>query len=184
MGRRICSRRRRADIEFADGMFTVAGTDRAHPALQVARASYIADGHAARSSASGSTATGIVRRRPQPSRTAATICEVEIDPETGEVEIDRYTAVDDVGLAINPLLLDGQVHGGVVQGVGQALMEDVEYDKEGQLLSGSFMDYCMPRADMIVPSFEVGEHHVPTHDQPARRQGRRRGGHASARRPP
>ena len=78
------------------------------------------------------------------------MCEVEIDPETGHVEILRYTAVDDFGDAINPLLIAGQVHGGVVQGVGQALQEHTVYDEEsGQLVSGSFMDYQLPRADDI-----------------------------------
>ncbi len=75
------------------------------------------------------------------------ICEVEVDPDTGAVAVVRYVAVDDVGRVINHLLCEGQVHGGVAQGVGQALMEDVVYDDSGQLVTGSFMDYCMPRAD-------------------------------------
>jgi carbon-monoxide dehydrogenase large subunit len=83
------------------------------------------------------------------------ICEVEIDPETGVVDVVGFTAVDDVGRVINPMIVAGQVHGGVAQGIGQALMEGAVYDDEGQLLTGSFMDYCMPRAD-DVPSFEVG----------------------------
>jgi aerobic carbon-monoxide dehydrogenase large subunit len=75
-------------------------------------------------------------------------CEVEIDEETGEVRLTRYVAVDDVGRVLNPLLCEGQIHGGIVQGVGQALMEDLVYDQAtGQLLAGSFQDYCMPRAD-------------------------------------
>ena len=76
------------------------------------------------------------------------VCEVEIDKDTGEVFIDKYTSVDDVGTVVNPQIVDGQVVGGIVQGIGQALYEDVIYDKEnGQLLTGSMMDYCLPRAD-------------------------------------
>jgi carbon-monoxide dehydrogenase large subunit len=94
------------------------------------------------------------------------IVEVEIDPDTGAVVIDRYTVVDDFGRTINPLLLEGQVHGGVVQGIGQALLEHAAYDTEsGQLLSGSFMDYAMPRAS-DVPSFVFSTHNVPTSANP------------------
>ena len=89
------------------------------------------------------------------------IVEVEIDPDTGETKIERYTIVDDFGRAINPLLLEGQVHGGTVQGIGQALLEHGVYDPEtAQLLTGSFMDYAMPRAD-DVPAFDCGFHNVP-----------------------
>jgi aerobic carbon-monoxide dehydrogenase large subunit len=79
------------------------------------------------------------------------ICEVEIDPETGVSRVVRYTTVDDVGVAVNPMLVTGQVHGGVAQGIGQALYEGVAYDGEGQLLTASFQDYCLPRADDIPP---------------------------------
>ena len=74
------------------------------------------------------------------------ICEVEVDPETGESEIVAWTAVDDFGTVINPMIVEGQVHGGIAQGVGQALLEGAVYDKDGQLVTGSLMDYCMPRA--------------------------------------
>ena len=93
------------------------------------------------------------------------VCEVEVDPDTGVVEIVRYTAVDDVGRAVNPLIVHGQIHGGIAQGVGQALSEQCVYDREtGQLLSGSFMDYAMPRAE-LVPFFttELSEVPTPTH---------------------
>jgi carbon-monoxide dehydrogenase large subunit len=93
------------------------------------------------------------------------ITEVEIDRETGAVELVRYTAVDDVGHMINPLLVEGQLHGGIVQGVGQALMENIAYDSAGQLLSGSFMDYAMPRAIDFCP-FVLGENEVPTKTNP------------------
>ena len=79
------------------------------------------------------------------------ICEVEIDPETGVTQVVRYTTVDDVGIAVNPMLVTGQVHGGVAQGIGQALYEGVSYDSEGQLLTASYQDYCVPRADDVPP---------------------------------
>ncbi len=94
----------------------------------------------------------------------AAVAEVEIDPETGSLELVRYAAVDDVGRAINPLVLHGQTHGGIAQGVGQALWEDMHYDPDsGQPLTASFMDYCMPRAD-ILPSYRTGlfEVHSPS----------------------
>ncbi|MFB0921965.1 MAG: molybdopterin-dependent oxidoreductase, partial [Alphaproteobacteria bacterium] len=94
------------------------------------------------------------------------VSEVEIDPETGVVEMIAYTFVDDVGVALNPMMVKGQVHGGVVQGAGQILLEQVVYDPEsGQLLTGSFMDYAMPRADNF-PSFDVIEHNVPSKNNP------------------
>jgi carbon-monoxide dehydrogenase large subunit len=93
------------------------------------------------------------------------IAEVEIDQRTGAVEIVRYSAVEDVGHVINPLLVAGQVHGGIAQGVGQALMEDIVYDSSGQLVSGSFMDYAMPRADNFC-TFDLGENEVPTKTNP------------------
>ena len=89
------------------------------------------------------------------------VCEVEIDPETGVVRIVRHTVIDDVGKMVNPMLVKGQIHGGVVQGLGQALFEDLVYDDAGQVIAGSFMDYAMPRAD-DVPFFEVDSHEVPT----------------------
>jgi carbon-monoxide dehydrogenase large subunit len=93
------------------------------------------------------------------------VCEVEIDPDTGVVEIKNYSCVDDVGRVVNPLIVDGQVHGGIVQGVGQALMEHVIYQDDGQILSGSFMDYCMPRADSF-PSFNVETNEVVSKGNP------------------
>ena len=93
------------------------------------------------------------------------VAEVEIDPETGTASIARYTVVDDFGTLINPMLVEGQVHGGVVQGIGQALLEHTVYDDEGQLLSGSFMDYALPRAD-DVPFFTFGSHAVPAATNP------------------
>ena len=83
------------------------------------------------------------------------ICEVEVDPETGVTDIVKFTAVDDFGVVINPMIVEGQVHGGIAQGIGQALLEGVTYDSDGQLVTGSYMDYTMPRAD-DVPRFDVG----------------------------
>ena len=94
------------------------------------------------------------------------ICEVEVDPETGTVDIVRYSAVDDVGRAINPLIVDGQTHGGIVQGVGQAMWEQCVFEPEsGQPLCGSFMDYAMPRADQF-PSFSTALNEVPSPTNP------------------
>jgi carbon-monoxide dehydrogenase large subunit len=94
------------------------------------------------------------------------VCEVEVDPETGVTEIVNYTAIHDVGVELNPLLVDGQVHGGIAQGAGQALMEGVIYDPvDGQVLTGSFMDYAMPRADNFC-FFEVDRNPVPTKTNP------------------
>ena len=89
------------------------------------------------------------------------ICEVEIDPDTGTTDIVRYTIVDDFGVTVNPILLAGQVHGGVVQGIGQALTEETIYGEDGQLLTASFMDYAMPRADNF-PFFHFETHNVPS----------------------
>ncbi len=94
------------------------------------------------------------------------LAEIEIDAETGRVALVRYAAVDDAGIILNPMLFDGQVHGGIVQGAGQALMEDINYDADsGQLLTGSFMDYAMPRADDFC-DFEISANEVPTERNP------------------
>ena len=94
------------------------------------------------------------------------VCEVEIDPETGTVEIAKFVAVDDFGVIINPMIVEGQVHGGIAQGIGQALLEASHYDPQsGQLLTGSYMDYCMPRADDL-PSYELGFTSTPCTTNP------------------
>ena len=128
------------DIEFRDGRFTVPGTD-----LEVSL------GEASRRAAEAGDPLSEAARWTPPAATfpnGTHVCEVEVDPETGALRIARYTVVDDFGTVINPLLLEGQVHGGIVQGLGQALLEHTQYDSEsGQLLSASFMDYAMPRAD-------------------------------------
>ena len=137
------------DLEFADGRFIVAGTDKAMTLQDVARAAF----QPARlppgvEPGLYETATYAPEKPTFPN--SAHACEVEIDPETGTVEMIGYWVVDDVGTVINPKTLAGQVHGGVVQGVGQVLMEQVNYDPEsGQLMSASFMDYAMPRASDV-----------------------------------
>jgi carbon-monoxide dehydrogenase large subunit len=93
------------------------------------------------------------------------VCEVEIDPDTGVIEVVKYSAVNDFGTVVNPLIVEGQLHGGVVQGIGQTLMEMTEYDSEGQLLTGSYMDYAMPRAK-DTPNFSVENHEVPAKTNP------------------
>jgi carbon-monoxide dehydrogenase large subunit len=132
------------DIEYNNGWLTVAGTDRRVGLFEIA-----AKEKAARLSVDSE---GEVDGPSWPNGTH--ICEVEIDPETGVTRVVKYTTVDDVGIALNPMLVAGQVHGGVAQGIGQALYEGVAYDPEGQLLTASYQDYCIPRADDI-PAIEV-----------------------------
>jgi aerobic carbon-monoxide dehydrogenase large subunit len=154
-----------ADLEFANAEFTVAGTDRSITLKQIATASF----QPARLPAGMEPgffehATFAPQRGTFPN--GCHVCEVEIDPETGEVKLVAYHVVDDVGAVINPLTLKGQVHGGVTQGVGQVLMEQVVYDRQsGQLLSASFMDYTMPRADQMC-DIEILENPVPTQNNP------------------
>jgi aerobic carbon-monoxide dehydrogenase large subunit len=154
-----------ADVEFADGQFAIAGTDRAMALKEVARASF----QPARLPLGMEPgliehATYAPERATYPN--GCHICEVEIDPETGEVELASYVVVDDVGTVINPLTLHGQVHGGVAQGVGQILMEQVAYeDGSGQLVTASFMDYAIPRADTMCP-IAVTSNPVPTKSNP------------------
>jgi aerobic carbon-monoxide dehydrogenase large subunit len=139
------------DIAFAAGRFTVKGTDRSVGIFDVAKAA--ADGKALPEDLRGplaATSDETIKQLGFPY--GAHVCEVEIDPQTGNLELVRYTAVDDVGRAINPMVVDGQTHGGAAQGIGQALWELCAYDAQGQLLSASFMDYAMPRADTL-PSF-------------------------------
>ena len=164
-GRRIAAYRleaAEADIEFSDGRFTVAGTDRSLELFTVAAA--VRDDPDIPEELRGPLAsTGEVMSQVASFPHGVHVCEVEIDPETGVVEIARYTAVDDVGRAVNPLILYGQTHGGIAQGTGQALFEQCVYDPAtGQLLSGSFMDYAMPRAaDLPFFTTAISECHRP-----------------------
>jgi aerobic carbon-monoxide dehydrogenase large subunit len=166
-GRRIAAHLMEAgehDIAFERGRFVVAGTDKAIDLVQVARAAFV-PAKLPRDTEPGLFETGTFAGGERTYPNGCHISEVEIDIETGAVALVRYTAVDDVGHMINPLLVEGQLHGGIVQGVGQALMENIAYDASGQLVSGSFMDYAMPRAGDFC-TFTLGENEVPTKTNP------------------
>ena len=154
-----------ADIEFADGAFAVAGTDKTMPLDAVVKASFqtrfLPEG-----AAPGLDETGDFQPRGMTFPNGCHICEVEIDRDTGATRIVRYTVVDDFGRMLNPALVAGQVHGGVAQGIGQALLEGTVYDPEsGQLLSGSFMDYAMPRAGDF-PDIDFSTNEIPCLNNP------------------
>jgi aerobic carbon-monoxide dehydrogenase large subunit len=151
-GRQEAARRLEAaasDIDYRDGEFRIAGTDRRVSIFELGDLQ--------------STQTHAPADYTYPN--GCHICEVEVDPDTGHVTIERYTIVDDFGRAMNPKLLEGQVQGGTVQGIGQALLEHAVYDAEGQFLTGSFMDYAMPRAADL-PGLDCGFHHVPCTTNP------------------
>jgi carbon-monoxide dehydrogenase large subunit len=154
-----------ADIAFERGRFVIVGTDRSISIMELAQklhgglkppadvpqsldVTHVSDGPGASTYPNG-----------------CHVAEVEVDPQTGFVEIVKYSCVNDFGTLVNPMIVEGQMHGGVVQGIGQALMEQAVYDDEGQLLTGSFMDYAMPRA-ADVPSFVLADHGVPTKTNP------------------
>jgi carbon-monoxide dehydrogenase large subunit len=153
------------DISFADGVFSVPGTDLHIDLMAIAKAAR----DPARLPAGLEPGLDATHHRVPPAQTFPNGChivEVEIDPDTGRVAVERYTIVDDFGRTINPLLLEGQVHGGIVQGIGQALLEHAVYDEDsGQLLAGSFMDYAMPRAGDL-PAFAFSTHNVPSTSNP------------------
>jgi carbon-monoxide dehydrogenase large subunit len=155
------------DIEFKDGRFTVVGTDKAIAMTDVAKAFYAPAGPVLRFGlgleASGSY-TGAPGGPPNYPN-GCQVCEVEVDPETGAVTIDRFAAVDDLGMIINPMICEGQIHGGIAQGAGQALWEHVAYDTSGQLLTGSFLDYGMPRAEDF-PAFVSELVEIPAKTNP------------------
>ncbi len=148
------------DIEFAGGNFTVSGTDKAMNIAEVAFTAYVPHNYP-EGLEPGLDETAFYDPLNFSFPAGTHICEVEVDPETGSVSIDRYAAVDDFGVLINPLIVEGQVHGGIGQGIGQAMLEHAVYDGAGQLISGSYMDYTMPRAD-DVPNYDVGFNGVPS----------------------
>lgn len=163
-----------ADLSFEDGRYRVAGIDRSVGLFDVARAMERSSVETDRRRALAGIGDFTGRMPAYPA--GAAVCELEIDPETGSVSITRYTTVDDVGQPINPLILDGQTHGGIAQGAGQALRESVAFDRDtGQLLAGSFMDYGLTRADEL-PSFEVELAEDPTAGNPLRVKGGGEGG--------
>lgn len=156
------------DIEYGDGTFTVAGTDKTISLEEVAKTAFQKPKLPADIEPGlyehGEFGMGQGQMPTYPN--GVHLAEIEIDADTGKVELVRYTAVDDAGTILNPMLFDGQVHGGIVQGAGQILMEDIHYDSEsGQLLTGSFMDYCMPRADDFC-TFDIAANEVPTARNP------------------
>jgi aerobic carbon-monoxide dehydrogenase large subunit len=153
------------DIEFKDGKFTVKGTDKSIDFASVALNAYTAHKFNGQELEPGLKESAFWDPTNFTFPAGVHICELEIDPQTGVVTIDRWTAVDDFGKLINPMIVEGQVHGGIVQGIGQALLEGAHYDADGQLLTASFMDYCMPRAN-DVPSFTVDTIETPCPSNP------------------
>jgi carbon-monoxide dehydrogenase large subunit len=153
------------DIEFKDGKFTVKGTDKSIDFVSVALNAYTAHKFNGQELEPGLKETAFWDPPNFTFPAGVHICELEIDPQTGVVTIDRWTAVDDFGKLINPMIVEGQIHGGVAHGIGQALMEGAHYDAEGQLLTASYMDYCMPRADDL-PSFKVDTIETPCPSNP------------------
>ena len=152
------------DIEFARGRFVIAGTDRAIGIMDLAdqlRAGVELPGDVPDSL----DVQTVMESLPSAFPNGCHIAEVEIDPETGVVSVAKYSMVNDFGVIVNPLLVEGQAHGGVVQGIGQALMERVVYDEDGQFLTGSFMDYALPRASDAL-HFQIDSHPVPAKTNP------------------
>jgi aerobic carbon-monoxide dehydrogenase large subunit len=153
-----------ADLEFADGRFIIAGTDRSIGLLELA-----AELQAGAKLPHDAPETLDVKLASEPVPSCypngCHVAEVEIDPETGVVEVVRYFSANDFGTVINPMLVEGQMHGGLVQGIGQVLMENVVYNSDGQPITGSFMDYAVPRA-ADVPSFVTEHHPVPAATNP------------------
>jgi aerobic carbon-monoxide dehydrogenase large subunit len=154
-----------SDIDFSRGNFTIVGTDRSVSIMDLADKLH----NGSKPPADGPQSLDVTHISDGPGASTypngCHVCEVEVDPDTGTVNIVRYSCVNDFGNVINPLIVEGQLHGGVVQGIGQALMEHTVYDNDGQLLTGSFMDYAMPRA-ADVPSFELADHPAPATTNP------------------
>src|SRR5690242_15111781 len=147
-----------ADIEFGNGRFTIAGTDRSIDIMELAKR--MREGKMPEGVPDTLDVDHNTKDTPSTFPNGCHVAEVEVDPETGVVRVVGYTGVNDFGTVINPMIVAGQLHGGVAQGIGQALMECVSYDESGQPITGSFMDYAMPRAEDI-PSMMVGDHPVP-----------------------
>ncbi|MSP82300.1 MAG: xanthine dehydrogenase family protein molybdopterin-binding subunit [Alphaproteobacteria bacterium] len=153
------------DIEFAEGVFRVAGTDRGRSIVEVAKACFSIDALPP-GMEPGLDESFFYRREANAYPNGCHVCEVEVDPDTGNVAVLRYTIADDFGRILNPLLVGGQIHGGLAQGLGQALLEHTVYDPDsGQLLTGSFMDYTMPRADDM-PAIDVTYNEIPCKGNP------------------
>jgi carbon-monoxide dehydrogenase large subunit len=154
------------DVEFKDGAYTVAGTDKKKMFGEVAFAAYVPHNYPHDKLEPGLNENAFYDPSNFTFPAGTYVCEVEVDPETGVVKVDKFTAVDDFGKIINPMIVEGQVHGGLTQGIGQALTEGCRYDDaSGQLLTGSFMDYCVPRAT-DVPSYQVDTRETPCSHNP------------------
>jgi carbon-monoxide dehydrogenase large subunit len=151
------------DIEFAAGRFTIAGTDRSIGIMELAQR--VREGKLPEGAPASLDVDHATKDTPSTFPNGCHVAEVEIDPETGVTSVVRYFAVNDFGTVVNPMIVAGQLHGGVAQGIGQALMEEVSYDESGQPITGSFMDYAMPRAEDI-PPMEIGEHPSPAKTNP------------------
>jgi carbon-monoxide dehydrogenase large subunit len=152
------------DIEFANGEFTVKGTDKKIPFGQVALTAYVPHNYPLDKLEPGLNENAFYDPTNFTFPAGSYVCEVEVDRETGATTIVSFTAVDDFGKIINPMIVEGQVHGGLAQGIGQALVENCQYDETGQLVSGSFTDYAIPRAT-DVPLFKVDTRETPcTHN--------------------
>jgi carbon-monoxide dehydrogenase large subunit len=145
------------DVEFERGTFRVAGTDKTKSLTDISLAAYVPHNYPIDEIEPGLEETAFYDPKNFTYPGGCHICEVEIDPDTGRVQVVNFTAVDDVGRVINPMIVEGQVQGGVAQGIGQALLEAALYDPQGQLISGSFMDYTMPRAEDL-PNVGVATH--------------------------
>jgi carbon-monoxide dehydrogenase large subunit len=153
------------DVDFSDGVFVVAGTDRRVSFAEVARAAYVPHNFPLETLEPGLQETAVYDPPSFAFSNGAHVCELEIDPDTGRIEIVGFWAVDDIGTVINPMIVEGQIHGGLAQGLGQALLERCAYDGSGQLVAGSFMDYAIARADDL-PLFvtECDESQPCTHN--------------------
>ncbi len=152
------------DIEFKDGRFSVAGTDRSKALAEISLAAYVPHNYPIEELEPGLDETAFYDPKNFTFPGGCHVCEVEIDPDTGTVAVVNFVAVDDVGRVINPMIVEGQVQGGVAQGIGQALMEGAVYDAEAQLVTGSFMDYQMPRAHDFPPMTVATENTLCTHN--------------------
>jgi carbon-monoxide dehydrogenase large subunit len=152
------------DIEYERGVFKVAGTDKKKTFGEVAFAAYVPHNYPLDKLEPGLNENAFYDPANFTFPAGSYVCEVEVDRETGTTQIVAFTAVDDFGKVINPMIVEGQVHGGLAQGIGQALTEGCAYDESGQLLTGSFADYCLPRASDL-PLFKVDTRETPcTHN--------------------
>jgi carbon-monoxide dehydrogenase large subunit len=154
-----------ADIEFENGHFQVAGTDKKKAFAEIALVAYVPHNYPLDKLEPGLNESAFYDPANFTYPAGSYVCEVEVDPDTGITTVVSFVAVDDFGNVVNPMIVEGQVHGGLAQGIGQALLEGCRYDAEsGQLLTGTYQDYCMPRAD-DVPSFRIGTEVTPcTHN--------------------